>query len=150
MQEKHLKALAADPEQPQKQDADLIDWEAKALVESSGKFIFLDKFLPSLKANRSRVLIFSQMVKMLDLLEDYMHYQGHKVARIDGNITGEKRRAAIEDFTKPGSETFVMLLSTKAGGLGLNLQCANTVIIFDSDWNPLNDQQAQARTHRIG
>ena len=96
------------------------------------------------------MLIFSQMKLVLNLLEQYMEAKGYEYERIDGNIRGNERQAAIDRFCKPGSSVFVFLLSTRAGGLGINLAAADTVIIFDSDWNPQNDMQAQARAHRLG
>lgn len=122
----------------------------RLLVEASGKLVLLDKLLPKLKDGGHRVLIFSQMTRMLDILEDYLRLRGFLYERMDGQITGMIRQAAIDRYSAPGSDRFVMLLSTRAGGLGLNLTAADTVIIFDSDWNPQNDMQAQARSHRIG
>ena len=118
------------------------------MVDSSGKFILLKKMLDSLFHQGHRVLVFSQMTKVLDLLEDAVRYWELKYERIDGGITGNARQAAIDRFCKAGSDRFLFLLSTKAGGLGLNLQQADTIIIFDSDWNPQNDLQAIARSHR--
>uniref|UniRef100_A0A6P7GKH5 Chromodomain-helicase-DNA-binding protein 6 isoform X2 n=1 Tax=Diabrotica virgifera virgifera TaxID=50390 RepID=A0A6P7GKH5_DIAVI len=122
----------------------------KALIQSSGKMVLIDKLLPKLKANGHRVLIFSQMVKCLDILEDYLMFKKYPFERIDGRIRGNLRQAAIDRFSRPDSDRFVFLLCTKAGGLGINLTAADTVIIYDSDWNPQNDLQAQARCHRIG
>merc|ERR1712223_922791 len=122
----------------------------KALTHSSGKMVLLDKLLPKLKANGHRVLIFGQMVKMLDILEDYLIRKQYPFERIDGRIRGNLRQAAIDRFCRPDSDRFVFLLCTKAGGLGINLVAADTCIIYDSDWNPQNDLQAQARCHRIG
>eukprot|EP01105_Mastigella_eilhardi_P010680 TRINITY_DN2486_c0_g2_i2.p1 TRINITY_DN2486_c0_g2~~TRINITY_DN2486_c0_g2_i2.p1 ORF type:complete len:776 (+),score=255.62 TRINITY_DN2486_c0_g2_i2:1455-3782(+) len=119
-------------------------------VLTAGKMIVLDKLLPKLQAQNSRVLIFSQMTRMLDILEDYLDYRGYKYNRIDGDTEGDTRDAQIEEFNQPGSKTFVFLLSTRAGGLGINLSTADTVIIYDSDWNPQVDLQAQDRAHRIG
>ena len=122
----------------------------KALTHSSGKMVLLDKLLPKLKKNGHRVLIFSQMVKMLDLLEDYLIKRKYAFERIDGGIRGNLRQAAIDRYCRPDSDRFVFLLCTKAGGLGINLVAADTCIIYDSDWNPQNDLQAMARCHRIG
>lgn len=122
----------------------------KALINSSGKMVLVDKLLPKLKSGGHRVLIFSQMVKCLDILEDYLIYRKYPFERIDGRIRGDLRQAAIDRFCRPDSDRFVFLLCTKAGGLGINLTAADTVIIYDSDWNPQNDLQAQARCHRIG
>ncbi|KAE8271013.1 hypothetical protein A4X09_0g1342 [Tilletia walkeri] len=119
------------------------------LVKHSGKMVLLDKLLARLKANGNRVLIFSQMVRMLDILSDYMRERGYIHQRLDGTVSSEMRRKAIQSFNKEGSPDFAFLLSTRAGGLGINLASADTVIIFDSDWNPQNDLQAMARAHRL-
>ncbi|CAG0888582.1 unnamed protein product, partial [Darwinula stevensoni] len=121
-----------------------------AMLQSSGKLVLIDKLLAKLKANGHRVLIFSQMVRCLDILEDYLIWKKYPFERIDGRIRGNMRQAAIDRFCKPDSDRFAFLLCTKAGGLGINLTAADTVIIYDSDWNPQNDIQAQARCHRIG
>ena len=120
------------------------------LIENSGKLMLLDKLLKRLKQKGSRVLVFSQMTRLLDILEDYMLYRQHKYCRIDGNTSGEDREDMIDSYNAPGSEKFVFLLSTRAGGLGINLVTADTVIIYDSDWNPQMDLQAMDRAHRIG
>ncbi|XP_053122030.1 chromodomain-helicase-DNA-binding protein 3 isoform X4 [Hemicordylus capensis] len=125
-------------------------YEGGALIKSSGKLMLLQKMLRKLKDQGHRVLIFSQMTKMLDLLEDFLDYEGYKYERIDGGITGALRQEAIDRFNAPGAQQFCFLLSTRAGGLGINLATADTVIIFDSDWNPHNDIQAFSRAHRIG
>ncbi len=121
----------------------------KGLVMHSGKMVLLDKLLARLKADGHRVLIFSQMVRMLDILSDYMSLRGYIHQRLDGTISSEVRKKAIEHFNAEGSPDFAFLLSTRAGGLGINLETADTVIIFDSDWNPQNDLQAMARAHRL-
>lgn len=120
------------------------------LISACGKLELLDKLLAKLKTEGHRVLIFSQMTRMLDLLEDFMRFRGHLFERIDGGVTGNARQAAIDRFSKPDSDRFVFLLCTRAGGVGINLTAADTVVIYDSDWNPQNDIQAQARCHRIG
>uniref|UniRef100_G1L8H4 Chromodomain helicase DNA binding protein 3 n=1 Tax=Ailuropoda melanoleuca TaxID=9646 RepID=G1L8H4_AILME len=142
-------------------------YEGGALIKASGKLMLLQKILRKLKEQGHRVLIFSQvtrqfpeakwgaregelMTKMLDLLEDFLDYEGYKYERIDGGITGALRQEAIDRFNAPGAQQFCFLLSTRAGGLGINLATADTVIIFDSDWNPHNDIQAFSRAHRIG
>ncbi|KAI8343392.1 P-loop containing nucleoside triphosphate hydrolase protein [Chlamydoabsidia padenii] len=124
--------------------------QLKGLVENSGKMILLDKLLARLKADGHRVLIFSQLVMMLDILSDYLALRGHPFQRLDGSMKPEERNKAIEHFNAPESPDFVFLLSTRAGGMGINLVTADTVIIFDSDWNPQNDLQAMSRAHRIG
>uniref|UniRef100_A0A087X3A5 Uncharacterized protein n=1 Tax=Poecilia formosa TaxID=48698 RepID=A0A087X3A5_POEFO len=120
------------------------------LVRSSGKLVLLDKLLVRLKERGHRVLIFSQMVRMLDILAEYLRSRQFLFQRLDGSIKGEIRKQALDHFNAEGSEDFCFLLSTRAGGLGINLASADTVVIFDSDWNPQNDLQAQARAHRIG
>nr|QVX32602.1 CHD1/2 [Platynereis dumerilii] len=120
------------------------------ILKSSGKLLLLDKLLMRLKETGHRVLIFSQMVRMLDILADYLTLRHFQFQRLDGSIRGDIRKQAMDHFNAEGSEDFCFLLSTRAGGLGLNLATADTVIIFDSDWNPQNDLQAQARAHRIG
>jgi len=122
----------------------------KAMTESSGKMVLIDKLLPKLKSGGHKVLIFSQMIRVLDLLEDYLLCKKYLYERIDGRVRGNARQAAIDRFCRLDSDRFVFLLCTRAGGLGINLTAADTVIIFDSDWNPQNDLQAQARCHRIG
>ena len=119
-------------------------------IESSGKTILLDKLLPKLRAENHRVLIFSQFTSMLNLLEDLLSHRGYSYERIDGSVQGNERQAAIDRFNRPGSDVFAFLLTTRAGGQGINLTSADTVIIYDSDWNPQNDLQATARCHRIG
>lgn len=126
-----------------------LDEYYKVFIQSSGKLVLLDKLLGKLK-NDHRVLIFSQMTKCLDLLAEYLTYRKYKFERIDGGVRGENRQAAIDRFSDKKSDCFVFLLCTRAGGVGINLIAADTVIIFDSDWNPQNDLQAQARCHRIG
>jgi len=120
------------------------------LVRASGKMVLVDKLLAKLKREGRKALIFSQFVRMLDLLGELCEARGYGFERIDGSIRGNVRQAAIDRFGKPDSSSFVFLLSTKAGGVGINLTAADTVIIYDSDWNPQNDAQAQARAHRIG
>ncbi|ODM21846.1 hypothetical protein SI65_02690 [Aspergillus cristatus] len=122
----------------------------RAMITSSGKMMLLDQLLAKLKRDGHRVLIFSQMVKMLDLLGDYMDYRGYSYQRLDGTIAAASRRLAIEHYNAPGSNDFAFILSTRAGGLGINLMTADTVVLFDSDWNPQADLQAMARAHRIG
>ncbi|KAG0639820.1 chromodomain-helicase DNA-binding protein [Tuber brumale] len=122
----------------------------KALIMSSGKMVLLDQLLTKLKADHHRVLVFSQMVHMLDILADYLNLKGFSFQRLDGTIAAGPRRVAIDHFNAPESPDFCFLLSTRAGGLGINLMTADTVILFDSDWNPQADLQAMARAHRIG
>ncbi|KAF5910909.1 hypothetical protein HPG69_000873, partial [Diceros bicornis minor] len=118
------------------------------LIEASGKLHLLDNLLAFLYSRGHRVLLFSQMTQMLDILQDYMDYKGYSYERVDGSVRGEERHLAIKNFgQKP---IFIFLLSTRAGGVGMNLTAADTVIFVDSDFNPQNDLQAAARAHRIG
>lgn len=146
------------------------DETLKGLVMNSGKMVLLDKLMARLRQDGHRVLIFSQMVRLLDILSDYMSLRNYPHQRLDGMVASEARKKSIAHFNAPGSQDFAFLLSTRAGGLGINLETADTVIIFDvssyklylagtllirvpsgqSDWNPQNDLQAMARAHRIG
>lgn len=141
---------AAASELPEESALDAEQRVNEYLIRASGKMVLLDKLLPKLKAQGSKVLIFSQMTKCLDLIEDFLILRGFPSERIDGEVSSRKRQPAIDRFSDPRSDSFIFLLSTKAGGVGINLTAADTVIIFDSDWNPQNDIQAQARCHRIG
>ncbi|XP_074856647.1 chromodomain-helicase-DNA-binding protein 1-like isoform X2 [Carettochelys insculpta] len=118
------------------------------LIEASGKLCLLDKLLSFLYAGGHRVLLFSQMTRMLDILQDYVDYRGYSYERLDGSVRGEERHLAIKNFGQ--QPIFIFLLSTRAGGVGMNLTAADTVIFVDSDFNPQNDLQATARAHRIG
>lgn len=120
------------------------------LINASGKLVVLDKLLTKLKQQGSRVLIFSQMSRMLDILEDYCNMKQLNYCRIDGNTSHTDRDDQIDEFNREGSEQFVFLLSTRAGGVGINLFTADCVVLFDSDWNPQMDLQAMDRAHRIG
>lgn len=120
------------------------------LVFNSGKMAILDKLLKRMQVDGSRVLIFSQMSRVLDILEDYCVFRDFNYCRIDGTTAHEDRIAAIDDYNKPGSDKFIFLLTTRAGGLGINLTSADIVVLFDSDWNPQADLQAMDRAHRIG
>ncbi|KAI9594623.1 SNF2 family N-terminal domain-containing protein [Syncephalis fuscata] len=124
--------------------------QLRGLIMNSGKMVLLDKLLTRLRQGGHRVLIFSQMVRLLDIMQDYISLRGFPHQRLDGSVPNEVRKKAIDHFNAPGSPDFCFLLSTRAGGLGINLETADTVIIFDSDWNPQNDLQAMARAHRIG
>ncbi len=104
---------------------------SKAFVMNSGKMVLLDKLLARLKAYGHRVLIFSQMVRLLDIISDYMSARGYVFQRLDGTVSSDLRKKSIEHFNAPGSPDFAFLLSTRAGGLGINLETADTVIIFD-------------------
>ncbi|KAJ3669650.1 hypothetical protein LUZ60_011600 [Juncus effusus] len=125
-------------------------WQKEEIVRASGKFELLDRLLPKLQRAGHRVLLFSQMTRLIDILEIYLQLHGFKYLRLDGSTKTEERGVLLKQFNAPDSPIFMFLLSTRAGGLGLNLQTADTVIIFDSDWNPQMDQQAEDRAHRIG
>lgn len=120
------------------------------LVTNSGKMVVLDKLLPKLKEQGSRVLIFSQMTRVLDILEDYCMWRNYEYCRLDGQTPHDERQDSINAYNEPNSTKFVFMLSTRAGGLGINLATADVVILYDSDWNPQVDLQAMDRAHRIG
>ncbi|ORZ27824.1 SNF2 family N-terminal domain-domain-containing protein [Lobosporangium transversale] len=123
--------------------------QMKQLIMDSGKLAVLDKLLVELKAGGHRVLVYFQMTKMIDLMEEYLTYRQYKYLRLDGSSKISDRRDMVTDWqTRP--EIFIFLLSTRAGGLGINLTAADTVIFYDSDWNPTVDQQAMDRAHRLG
>ncbi|XP_011306977.1 putative DNA helicase Ino80 [Fopius arisanus] len=123
--------------------------DKQTLVTDAGKLSVLDSLLKRLKEQGHRVLIYSQMTKMIDLLEEYMYHRKHTFMRLDGSSKIADRRDMVADFQKR-ADIFVFLLSTRAGGLGINLTAADTVIFYDSDWNPTVDQQAMDRAHRLG
>ncbi|XP_070143243.1 chromatin-remodeling ATPase INO80 isoform X2 [Drosophila kikkawai] len=123
--------------------------DKETLITDAGKLFVLDTLLTRLKANGHRVLIYSQMTKMIDLLEEYMWHRKHRYMRLDGSSKISARRDMVADF-QTRADIFVFLLSTRAGGLGINLTAADTVIFYDSDWNPTVDQQAMDRAHRLG
>lgn len=121
----------------------------RRFVTDSGKLAKLDQLLRELKAGSHRVLLYFQMTKMIDLMEEYLTYRNYKYLRLDGSTKLEDRRDTVHDFqTRP--DIFIFLLSTRAGGLGINLTAADTVIFYDSDWNPTIDSQAMDRAHRLG
>jgi len=133
-----------------KKEENLKEGELPDIVASSGKMLMLNRLLPALIKEDHKVLIFSQMTRMMDILEEwFLNYLEIKYSRIDGSIPMEQREIEIKKF-KDDPECKVFLLSTRAGGLGINLTAADTVIIYDSDWNPQMDLQAQDRCHRIG
>ncbi|XP_035274025.1 chromodomain-helicase-DNA-binding protein 2-like [Anguilla anguilla] len=145
--------------QPEDVDSPTQQEHLQNIVRGSGKLVLLDKLLTRLRERGNRVLIFSQMVRMLDILAEYLAFKRYPFQRLDGSIKGEIRKQALDHFNAEGSEDFCFLLSTRAEGLGINLASADTVVslykcspfvIFGSDWNPQNDLQAQARAHRIG
>ena len=121
----------------------------RRFVTDSGKLAKLDDLLFKLKEGGHRVLLYFQMTKMIDLMEEFLTYRNYKYLRLDGSTKLEDRRDTVHDFqTRP--EIFIFLLSTRAGGLGINLTSADTVIFYDSDWNPTIDSQAMDRAHRLG
>ncbi|KAJ1207014.1 hypothetical protein NDU88_002407 [Pleurodeles waltl] len=120
------------------------------LYRASGKFELLDRILPKLRATNHRVLLFCQMTSLMTIMQEYFAFRSFPHLRLDGTTKSEDRAQLLKLFNEPGSQYFIFLLSTRAGGLGLNLQAADTVVIFDSDWNPHQDLQAQDRAHRIG
>ncbi|XP_016647529.1 PREDICTED: chromatin structure-remodeling complex protein SYD isoform X2 [Prunus mume] len=120
------------------------------IIRLCGKLEMLDRLLPKLKATDHRVLFFSTMTRLLDVMEEYLNGKQYRYLRLDGHTSGGDRGTLIDMFNKPDSPFFIFLLSIRAGGVGVNLQAADTVIIFDTDWNPQVDLQAQARAHRIG
>lgn len=114
-----------------------------------GKLQTLDRLLRQLKSGSHRVLIFTQMTRMLDVLEAFLNYHGHIYLRLDGTTRIEQRQILMDRFNND-KRIFVFILSTRSGGVGVNLTGADTVIFYDSDWNPTMDAQAQDRCHRIG
>jgi DNA helicase INO80 len=121
----------------------------RRFVTDSGKLAKLDELLRELKAGGHRVLLYFQMTRMIDLMEEYLTYRNYKYCRLDGSTKLEDRRDTVADFQQR-PDIFVFLLSTRAGGLGINLTAADTVIFYDSDWNPTIDSQAMDRAHRLG
>ena len=121
---------------------DLPEETLKGLVMNSGKMVLLDKLLARLRNDGHRVLIFSQMVRMLDILSDYLSFRNYLHQRLDGMVSSDARKKSIAHFNAPGSPDFVFLLSTRAGGLGINLETADTVIIFDvsQDYGVMEDE----------
>merc|ERR1712142_339734 len=119
------------------------------IICESGKFRLLDDMLPEMQSNGDRVLIFSQFTMMMDILEKYLKIRGHRYLRLDGQTPVQERQFLIDQFNKE-EDIFIFILSTRAGGLGINLTAANTVILHDLDFNPYNDKQAEDRCHRVG
>lgn len=130
--EKSIVAETQEKDPSSSPDATLL----QSMLNSSGKMVLLDKLLPKLRAQGHKVLLFSQMVRMLDIIQDYLSLKGYLFERIDGGVKIGDRQAAIERFSAPGSDRFIFLICTRAGGVGINLTAADTVIIYDSDWNP--------------
>jgi DNA helicase INO80 len=121
----------------------------RRFVSDCGKLARLDALLKQLKEGGHRVLLYFQMTRMIDLMEEYLTYRNYKYCRLDGSTKLEDRRDTVADFQNR-ADIFVFLLSTRAGGLGINLTAADTVIFYDSDWNPTIDSQAMDRAHRLG
>ena len=123
--------------------------ETRLIQYDCGKLQALARLLHDLKSGGHRILIFTQMTKVLDVLEAFLNYHGHTYLRLDGSTRVEQRQVLMERFNA-NSKYFVFILSTRSGGVGVNLTGADTVIFYDSDWNPTMDAQAQDRCHRIG
>lgn len=113
----------------------------ETIVTASTKMQVLDRLLVKLKAGGHKVLIYSQFTSMLDIIEDYLNFKRYRYFRLDGSVALARRRFEINLFNNPQSEVFVYLLSTRAGALGITLTGADTVIMYDSDWNPTWDKQ---------
>ncbi|KAK4685208.1 hypothetical protein P7C73_g4945, partial [Tremellales sp. Uapishka_1] len=136
---------------PELEDMTLPEEEQqRQLVSSCGKLQFLKLLLPKLKERGHRVLLFSQFKIALDRIEDYLFGEGYKFLRLDGDVQQAKRQKSMDAFNAPGSDYFIFLLTTRAGGVGINLPAADTVIVYDPDFNPHMDDQAIARSHRYG
>jgi ATP-dependent helicase STH1/SNF2 len=120
------------------------------LWRTAGKFELLDRIIPKFQKTGHRILIFFQMTQIMDIMEDFLRFRDIRYLRLDGSTKADERTELLQKFNAPNSPYFAFLLSTRAGGLGLNLQTADTVIIYDTDWNPHQDLQAQDRAHRIG
>lgn len=131
-------------------EPELSPYVGQDIVDVSSRMVVLDKLLTRLRERGARVLLFSQMVMMLDILQDYLDWKGYKYHRMTGNTPHETRQGMIDEFNSPGSETFVFIITTRTGGIGINLHTADTVIFYDIDWNPQADFQAEDRAHRIG
>jgi DNA helicase INO80 len=142
-------ALLPAPDNEKKKFTNIVVPSMGRFVTDSGKLAKLDELLFTLKNEGHRVLLYFQMTRMIDLMEEYLTYRNYKYCRLDGSTKLEDRRDTVADFqTRP--EIFIFLLSTRAGGLGINLTSADTVIFYDSDWNPTIDSQAMDRAHRLG
>eukprot|EP00981_Chlorochromonas_danica_P010315 scaffold3120_cov167-Ochromonas_danica.AAC.2 len=135
---------------PGKNGEPIQDNDPMLLISTSGKFKVLHRMLPLLYEEGHKVILFSQMTEVLNLVEDYLNYMDYSFFRLDGMTKLADRQTSIDAFNEPNSKVHFFLLSTRAGGLGVNLTAADTAILFDSDWNPHVDAQAQDRCHRIG
>lgn len=142
-------AVMPAPDNEKKRFTNITVPSMQRFVTDSGKLAKLDELLAKLKSEGHRVLLYFQMTRMIDMMEEYLRYRNYKFCRLDGSTKLEDRRDTVADFqTRP--EIFIFLLSTRAGGLGINLTTADTVIFYDSDWNPTIDSQAMDRAHRLG
>lgn len=146
----HLRKVCNHPYLMEGVEDRTLDPMGEHLIDNCGKLKLLDKLLPKLKEKGSRVLLFSQFSTMLDIAEDFCNMRGFDYCRIDGQTAYEDRERSIEEYNADNSEKFIFLLSTRAGGLGINLYTADVVVLYDSDWNPQMDLQAMDRAHRIG
>ncbi len=146
----HPYLIAPDLETREDEDDYEATWEHQRLIDASAKLSLLQKLLPKLKAQGHRILLFSQFVINLDIVEVFLRGEGYKYLRLDGNVGQKQRQKGIDAFNAPDSPYFIYMISTRAGGVGINLATADTVIIMDPDWNPHVDMQAIARAHRIG
>ena len=144
-----LSSLLPAPENIKARYTDITVPSMRRFVTDCGKLAKLDQLLRELKQNGHRVLLYFQMTRMIDLMEEYLTYRNYKYCRLDGSTKLEDRRDTVHDF-QTRSDIFIFLLSTRAGGLGINLTAADTVIFYDSDWNPTIDSQAMDRAHRLG
>lgn len=142
-------ALLPAPDNEKKRFTNIVVPSMRRFVTDSGKLAKLDALLTKLKEGGHRVLLYFQMTRMIDLMEEYLTYRNYKYCRLDGSTKLEDRRDTVHDF-QTRTDIFVFLLSTRAGGLGINLTAADTVIFYDSDWNPTIDSQAMDRAHRLG
>lgn len=143
------RSLLPKPDSERKRFTEFVVPSMRKFVTDSGKLAKLDELLFKLKNEGHRVLLYFQMTRMIDMMEEYLTYRNYKYCRLDGSTKLEDRRDTVHDFqTRP--EIFIFLLSTRAGGLGINLTSADTVIFYDSDWNPTIDSQAMDRAHRLG
>ena len=120
------------------------------IVQASGKLMLVDKLVKKIIPAKEQILLFSCFTQTLNIIEDFCAMRGLQYCRLDGSTNLEDRDDQIQEFTKPGSSKQIFLISTRAGGLGINLMTANHVILYDSDWNPQVDLQAMDRAHRIG
>lgn len=146
----HLRAVTLHPYLIPGAESEFSVLVGQDIVDVSSRMIVLDKVLTELHQRGARVLLFSQMAVMLDILEDYLVWKGYKFHRMTGTTQQESRQQMIDEFNSPDSDTFIFIITTRTGGVGINLHTADTVIFYDIDWNPQADFQAEDRAHRIG